>query len=158
MKKIVCLILLICVVLSLYSIVFLDSRSVNFQEAYTSTLSFITNIGSVFEPLKDIHELTLKCLYVSLNLPDIMGILFTNLGDRISGFIKNIIGEISNSYTNIVKSLANSFKNMWSNILKGFGLSEDDDYIELGPCDICGGLQSECTCHLGDVIPPGTVV
>ena len=202
MKKIVCLILLICVVLSLYSNVFLESRSVNFQEAYTSTLSFITNIGSVFEPLKDIHELTLKCLYVSLNLPDIMGLLFTNLGDRISGFFTSLgdrisgfftsLGDrISGLFTNLIvrmsefftnlgdriagffeelingiagffRNLTNSFtsalRGIWENILSGFGLSKDKDYIQVGPCPKCGAEPNECFCYVGDVIPPGTVV
>lgn len=132
MKKIFALLLFICVILSLYSFIFLDGQNLSFEEVYISALTYVTDISTLFDSLTDVPNF-------------------------IKNSVSSLTTKVTDFYTNIVKILADSFKSIWHNIKNGFDLSDDDDYMELGLCDICGGLSSECLCHLGDDIPPGPV-
>lgn len=163
MKKIFCLILLICVVLSLYSFIFLGSSSVNFQEAYISTLSFITDIGSIFEPLKNIPEYARyavsfiqtmfdfgvttvqNVINVIADLPGTisgfiteavsdLGEFFINLGNRISDFFTTLGDRISGFFTNIFDNIRDFF---------GGGSGYDEP---IGPCQYCGDPIDSCDC------------
>ena len=162
MKKIISFFLLICVVLSLYSYVFLGAQSFSFEEAFTSTLTFLTNIGSIFEPLRNITEYaryavefiqTLfdfgvttvqKVINVITDLPGTiggfiteavsdLGDFFTTLGNRISDFFTTLGDRISGFFTNIFDSIIDFFGG-------GSGYEEP-----VGPCQYCGNPQP-CGC------------
>ena len=52
MKKIIGLILLICVALSLYAFIFHNGQTLSFEQAYNSAFGFVTNIGGFLDDIR----------------------------------------------------------------------------------------------------------
>ena len=149
MKKILTLLLLICFVLSLYTYVFLGIQSFSFEEAYTSTLTFLTNIGSIFEPLKNITDYAryavdfIKTLFdfgvttlekiinVVSDLPGTIkgfitdavtniGDFFTTLADKISEFFTTLYSKVSGYFTDLGNRISGFFGNIGNSISSSY--------------------------------------
>ena len=169
MKKIICLLLLICVVLSIFSFVFLNDEKLSFEDTYSDTLEYVKDIGAVFEPLKNvasharvavgfIHTIigygveTLNLfINTAISLPTIIR---DNVGSVInsSETLRNIVDTLGSVVDKVVEvrdkikdSVKDAFEYIWDTIA---------DF--LGICSECGKLLSKCEGHYEGAGPGGS--
>lgn len=175
MKKIVSLLLLICVLLSLFSFVFLQGQTLSFKDTYTETLSFVTDIGNIFEPLKNIPEYARYAVgvlqtFINFGVSTLTEIVesIKNLPTNISD-IKEKINDVISKYPALQSAIetmkggfdifANKLETLLNSIREG--IKEAFDYIWdkiadfLGICSECGKLEVNCEGHYDGAGPGG---
>ena len=109
MKKIIGLILLICVALSLYAFIFHNGQKLSFEEAYNSAFGFVTNIGGFLDDIRTNLEPVIE-FYANgwTKIAETFEILSTKVIDGVTvviDFIKPAIEAVRDFVEDILNGL-----------------------------------------------------